>query len=72
MAMDKIDIVFEKAVEVTEAIKVLQGERQGYRDFLATADKAGILSDEQSAWVAENLPKRTRGPRTLTADTDDE
>jgi len=54
----------EKALQIK---RQLQAEIQNYRDFLNGAKAAGVATPEQTKWIEENLPRRTRGPRTPKA-----
>lgn len=51
---------FENAQNLLAAKLELRSQLQNARDFLNSASGAGALSDTQAAWVAQNLPKRTR------------
>jgi hypothetical protein len=47
------------AVELLNAKAEILSELQQTRDFLAFAVTSGQVSDEQSAWISEYLPKRS-------------
>lgn len=54
----------EKALQIK---RQLQAEIQNYRDFLNGAKAAGVTTPEQTEWIEQNLPRKTRGPRAPKA-----
>lgn len=59
-AGDFITAAIENAKSLITAKRSIQSDIQAARDFLNHAVRIGAASDEQAAWILENLPKRTR------------
>lgn len=59
-AADFLSAAIENAKALIEVKRSIQADLQSARDFLNHAVKIGATSDEQTAWILENLPKRTR------------
>lgn len=53
-----------RAAGLIEAKHAIQADLQQARDFLAFAGKSGDVTEAQAAWVAEYLPKRSKGDKT--------
>lgn len=58
-----VQAAIDEAEQLLAAKAEIQGKLQSSRDMLGNIAKQELCTAEQAKWIAENLPKRERGPR---------
>ncbi len=71
MAIAFVSLQIEKAEQLVAAKREIQAQIGDMREMLNTLANNGTASDEQAAWIAENLPKRKRNGADVEVADDD-
>lgn len=65
-AQEFVQSAITRAASLIEAKHAIQADLQQSRDFLAFAAKGQDVTEAQSAWIADYLPKRNRATGETT------